>query len=118
GQTLVPEREPPRNLLFFNVRVWNAGAQACLSDTAIAGASVSEAGRQCHRYGTDAPLWRDTADMPSSAQSRMLTFITHVRIYMKSTYPTASFHLVFLRRSTPSWRAAQSGRESCEMTSC
>src|SRR5712671_1331520 len=33
----------------------------------------------------------------------MSIFITRVRIYMQSTYLSASFLLVFLRGSTPSW---------------
>src|SRR3981189_2111951 len=36
-------------------------------------------------------------------QWRMSIFITRVRIYMKSTYSSVSFLLVFLRGSTPSW---------------
>src|SRR3977135_3169530 len=45
-----------------------------------------------------------TLSAPCAArQSRMSIFITRARIYMKSTYSRASFLLVFLRGSTPSW---------------
>src|SRR3977135_315755 len=45
-----------------------------------------------------------TLSAPCAArQWRMSIFITRVRIYMKSTYSSVSFLLVFLRGSTPSW---------------